>query len=226
MNTTLSYQMLLEHFNRINKVTLLDLFMAQHNRAIDFNLECDGLLFDFSKNSITHETLELLINLAKEQGIETQIEAMFTGKKINNTENRAVLHTALRTHVDKIIVDDKNIIPEIRNVLLQMQQFSNKLHSGEHLGYTGLPITDIVNIGIGGSDLGQVLACQALKPYRQLVAKSQKIINKSNDYNSYLNIHFISSVDGYQIYDTLANLNPETTLFIIEIGRASCRERV
>jgi glucose-6-phosphate isomerase len=200
MNRTQSYKILSEHFENIRKLSLLDLFTAQKNRVEAFNLSYDGLYFDFSKNNITNETLDLLINLAKEQGLEAQIEAMFSGEKINNTENRAVLHTALRADVTHgVMVDDKDVMSDIRHVLLQIQQFSNKLHSGGHLGYTGKPITDIVNIGIGGSDLGPVLASQALKPYRQ----------------SSQSIHFISSVDGYQIYDTLAELNPETTLFII-----------
>lgn len=194
-----AYKDLVEHYKQISKLTLIDLFGKEPNRADKYNLDVNGLNFDFSKNNINDETINHLINLAHQAGLSEQINAMFSGIKINNTENRAVLHTALRAKNRKILVDDKDVMPDVEQVLNQMQQFSEKLHSGNHVGYTGRNITDIVNIGIGGSDLGPVLICQALKPYR-----------KNN-----LNIHFISSVDGYQINDTLANLDPETTLFVV-----------
>jgi glucose-6-phosphate isomerase len=199
MLNTQSYGNLKQHYTQISQMTLLDLFNAEPDRAKKFNLSANGLKLDFSKNNINEETITLLTNLATESGLDSQIHAMFSGSKINNTENRAVLHTALRAKSKQILVDGKDVMPDIENVLSRMQEFSTKLHNGSHVGFSGKKITDIVNIGIGGSDLGPVLVCQALKPYR-----------KNN-----LNIHFISSVDGYQILDTLASLNPETTLFVI-----------
>ena len=194
-----AYSDLLEHYNQISQQSLIDLFSVEKDRAKNYTLSVNDLTLDFSKNNINEETLLHLTNLAYECGVTEQIEAMFSGQKINNTENRAVLHTALRAKDKSIFVDNKDVLPEIEDVLQRMQDFSEKLHRGDHVGFTGRNITDIVNIGIGGSDLGPVLICQALKPYR-----------KNN-----LNIHFISSVDGYQILDTLATLNPETTLFVI-----------
>ncbi len=199
MLNTQIYNDLKEHYKQISKLRLVDLFNNDSNRASKYTLETNGLMFDFSKNNINEKTLELLIKLASESDLTRQIEAMFSGSKINSTENRAVLHTALRSKDKTILVDDVNVIEDIQNVLLRMQDFSIKVHNGIHAGFSGKKITDIVNIGIGGSDLGPALVCQALKPYR-----------KNN-----LNIHFISSVDGYQILDTLSTLNPETTLFVI-----------
>ncbi|MFN8769325.1 MAG: glucose-6-phosphate isomerase [Neisseriaceae bacterium] len=189
-----SYLELKNHFEKNKLVKLIDLFKEDSNRADKFSLTYENLFFDFSKNNVTEETLSLLIKLAEESDLDNKINAMFNGDKVNNTENRAVLHTALRATNNK----QDEVSTEIHNVLERMQKFSDKVRSGEHKGYTGKSITDIVNIGIGGSDLGPVLACQALKPYR-----------------SNLNIHFVSSIDGYQILDILSNLNPETTLFII-----------
>ncbi len=199
MLNTQIYNDLKEHYKKISKLTLLDLFNNDSHRALKYTLEANGLKFDFSKNNINDETIALLTKLASESGLTREVEAMFSGSKINNTENRAVLHTALRSKGKTILVDGINVVDEIQSVLLQMQDFSIKIHNGSHTGFSGKKITDIVNIGIGGSDLGPVLVCQALKPYR-----------KNN-----LNIHFISSVDGYQTLDTLSVLNPETTLFVI-----------
>lgn len=199
MLNKIAYRDLVDHYKQINKLSLKDLFSNEENRANKYKLSVNGLNFDFSKNNINEETLLHLINLAHESDVAKQIEAMFSGIKINNTENRAVLHTALRAKNKSVFVDGKDVITDISAVLQQMQNFSEKLHNVEHVGYTGRNITDIVNIGIGGSDLGPVLICQALKPYR-----------KNN-----LNIHFVSSVDGYQILDTLSTLDPETTLFVI-----------
>lgn len=196
---TKAYKELQAHFESMQTKTLLDLFEKDNERFKNLHLNLEELVFDFSKNNINEETLGRLIDLAKEQGLAKQITEMFSGQKINNTENRAVLHTALRAKDTAIMVDGHDVTIDIQQVLDQIKQFSDKLHNGLHLGYTNLPITDIVNIGIGGSDLGPVLVAGALKPYRK---------NK-------LNIHFISSVDGYQIFDILNDLNPETTLFII-----------
>ena len=199
MLNTQIYNDLLEHYKKISKFTLLDLFHNNSHRASKYTLSANGLKFDFSKNNINDETISLLTKLASESGLTKQIEAMFSGSKINNTENRAVLHTALRSKTKTILLDGVNVVDDIQNVLSRMRDFSAKVHNGSHTGFSGKKITDIVNIGIGGSDLGPVLVCQALKPYR-----------KNN-----LNIHFISSVDGYQILDILSTLNPETTLFVI-----------
>ena len=187
------------HYQRLSQLNLLDLFKQNPQRAKDFTLELDGVYFDFSKNNINEQTLDLLLDFAKQQNLTTKIQAMFNGEKINNTENRAVLHTALRSNKESILVDGHNVMPEIKAVRAQMAEFCRKIHSGEHLGYTGKKITTIVNIGIGGSDLGPVLICQALKPYRV----------------SGMNIHFISSVDGYMLNDILADIDPETTLFVV-----------
>jgi glucose-6-phosphate isomerase len=199
MISTKAYQDLLSHYQQMKARTLVDLFAEDNARFKHFSLKLDDFIFDFSKNNITEVTLSKLINLAQEMELPKYIQAMFNGEKINNTENRAVLHTALRSHKEDIFIDRQNVMPQINHVLNQMKEFSENLHNGKYLGYTGKTITDIVNIGIGGSDLGPTCVCQALKPYR-----------KNN-----LNIHFIASIDGYELYDKLANLNPETTLFII-----------
>ena len=202
MIKTSSYAKLVEHYSKIKNITLNDLFVENSQRAKQFTLDYKGLQYDFSKNNITSDTLKLLIDLAHESYLTDKITAMFRGDKINITENRAVLHTALRAN--------SSMNHEINDVLERMKIFSYNLHSGKHVGYTGKAITDIVNIGIGGSDLGPVLVCQALKPYRQ----------------ANLNIHFISSVDGYQIFDTLSDLNPETTLFIIASKTFTTQETI
>lgn len=199
MLQTKAYQDLALHFKSMRAKSLLDLFAEDAIRFSRFHLNLDQLVFDFSKNNITEDTLDKLIALAKEQSLAKHIQDMFSGQKINNTENRPALHTALRADGKPIIVDGHDVSLDIQQVLDQIKQFSDKLHDGGHLGYTGHKITDIVNVGIGGSDLGVVLLSQALKPYR-----------KNN-----LTIHFISSIDGYQVLDVLAGLNPETTLFII-----------
>lgn len=190
---------LINHHKEISTVSLKELFAADSNRAGKFTLQHDGLYFDFSKNNITEKTLDLFIEFAAKQNLAQKIQDMFCGKKINNTEDRAVLHTALRSDKAEILVDGQNVMPEINAVKAQMAGFCHKIHNGEHRGYTGKKITTIVNIGIGGSDLGPVLICQALKPYRQ----------------SGMDIHFISSVDGYMLNDILADVDPETTLFIV-----------
>jgi glucose-6-phosphate isomerase len=194
-----SIEALKSHHQQLSELTISDLFKQDQDRAKDFTLESNGLYFDFSKNNINEKTLELLLDFADKQKLTTKIQAMFNGEKINNTENRAVLHTALRSNKESILLDGHNVMPEIKAVRAQMAEFCRKIHSGEHLGYTGKKITTIVNIGIGGSDLGPVLICQALKPYRV----------------SGMNIHFISSVDGYMLNDILADIDPEITLFVV-----------
>lgn len=194
-----SIEALKSHHQQLSELTISNLFKQDQDRAKNLTLESNGLYFDFSKNNINEKTLGLLLDFAHKQNLTTKIQDMFNGEKINNTENRAALHTALRSDKESILVDGHNIMPEIKAVGAQMAEFCRKIHSGEHLGYTGKKITTIVNIGIGGSDLGPVLICQALKPYRV----------------SGMNIHFMSSVDGYILNDILADIDPETTLFVV-----------
>ncbi|AUR51739.1 glucose-6-phosphate isomerase [Aquella oligotrophica] len=190
---------LTNHFQELKNKTLLELFAEEKGRNQLYSLAYNGLHFDFSKNKINQSTLAKLLDLTKQVKLSEHIEAMFSGQKINNTENRAVLHTALRSEETSVLVDGRNVINDISSVKKQMKSFCQKLHSGEHAGFSGKKITHIINIGIGGSDLGPVLVCQALKPYRQAGMK----------------IDFISSVDGYMLNDILADIDPETTLFVI-----------
>jgi glucose-6-phosphate isomerase len=177
-----------------------DLFANDPQRFNRFSIRFEDILLDYSKNRITDETLQLLIELADEVGLSDAIDQMFDGAKINETENRAVLHTALRNRADSPIdADGSDVMPEVNAVLDKMKEFSNKVISGEWKGYSGQRISDIVNIGIGGSDLGPVMVTEALKPY----AKKR------------LRIHFVSNIDGTHITETLKRLNPETTLFMI-----------
>jgi glucose-6-phosphate isomerase len=171
-----------------------DLFAQDPDRFKKFSLEFEGLLLDFSKNRITGETLKLLRALAVERDVAGWAKKMFNGEKINITENRAVLHIALRNRSNRpILVDGKDVMPEVNAVLAHMETFSKAVRSGEWKGYTGKPITDFVNIGIGGSDLGPVMVTEALKPYAQ----------------KGLNAHFVSNVDGTHIAETLKNSRPK-----------------
>ncbi|MCT2408311.1 glucose-6-phosphate isomerase [Chryseobacterium antibioticum] len=195
---TTSWKALDEHFAG-NDFDLRSLFQYNPERFKEFSLQKDNFLFDYSKNLIDARTRELLLQLAEECQLKDAISKMFSGDKINETEGRAVLHTALRDFSDKeIIVDGENIKPQIRRILDHMKAFSEKIISGEHKGFSGKEITDIVNIGIGGSDLGPVMVCSALKHFK-----------------TRLNVHFVSNVDGNHIAETVKKLNPETTLFII-----------
>jgi len=175
------------------------MFANDPSRFDKYSITFEDILLDYSKNIINEETMKLLIELAKECELEDAIEKMFTGDEINETENRAVLHTALRNFSDDpAYVDGEDVMPEVKAVLNQMKEFSEKLLSGEWNGYTGKPITDIVNIGIGGSDLGPVMVTEALKPYWKNITP-----------------HFVSNVDGTHIAEILKKLDPETTLFMI-----------
>ncbi len=197
---TLAWLNLEEHFQRMKDVHMKDLFAKDKKRFEKFSLMFENILVDFSKNIITEETLELLIKLTEEVNLRDAIKAMFRGEKINETENRAVLHTALRNRSEEAVyVDKQNVMPQVRKVLEQMRLFSEKITSGQWKGFTGKAITDIVNIGIGGSDLGPQMVVEALRPYKK--------IN--------ITPHFISNVDGTQIVEILKKLNPETTLFMI-----------
>jgi glucose-6-phosphate isomerase len=195
---TNSWKALDEHFGG-NDFDLRTLFQYNPNRFNEFSLQKDNYLFDYSKNLIDSRTKDLLLQLAEESQLKDAISKMFSGDKINETEGRAVLHTALRDFSDReIIVDGENIKLQIKRVLEHMKSFSEKVISGEHKGFSGKEITDVVNIGIGGSDLGPVMVCSALKHFK-----------------TRLNAHFVSNVDGNHIAEVVKNLNPETTLFII-----------
>lgn len=195
---TNSWKALDEHFAG-SDLELRSLFQYNPNRFNEFSLQKDNYLFDYSKNLIDSRTKDLLLQLAEECQLKDAIAKMFSGDKINETEGRAVLHTALRDFSDReILVDGENIKPQIKRVLDHMKAFSEKIISGEHKGFSGKGITDVVNIGIGGSDLGPVMVCSALKHFK-----------------TRLNVHFVSNVDGNHIAEVVKNLNPETTLFIV-----------
>ena len=195
---TKAWKALSEHFAQ-NDFELRTLFKYNPERFDQFSVKRENYLFDFSKNLIDAKTFQLLQNLAVECDLKSAIDAMFSGEKINETEGRAVLHTALRDFSAKeILVDGENIKPGIKKVLDQMKAFSERVISGAHKGFSGREITDVVNIGIGGSDLGPVMVCSALKHFK-----------------TRLNVHFVSNVDGNHIAEVLKDLNPETTLFII-----------
>ena len=194
------WQKLCLHQQSIASTHMRDLFANDANRFDKYSLKFTDILFDFSKHRINDETLPLLMQLAREANIENWRDQMFAGEKINITENRAVLHTALRNRSNTpVLVDSKDVMPDVNAVLAQMRQFSDKVRNGSWLGYTGKRITDIVNIGIGGSDLGPVMVCDALKPYA------------SPD----LQVHFVSNIDGAHLMRALEKCNPETTLFIV-----------
>jgi glucose-6-phosphate isomerase len=197
--STQSYKYLTNHYIDILTKSLKELFEADNQRFNKFSLQFEDILLDYSKNRIDEETVALLIQLARECGLNKAIEAMFSGEKINVTEDRPVLHVALRNRSNKpVYVDGKDVMPDVNRVLQHMKEFSEAIISGEWKGYTGKPITDVVNIGIGGSDLGPVMVTEALKAYK-----------------NHLNLHFVSNVDGTHIAETLKNLNAETTLFLI-----------
>ncbi|MCL2348715.1 MAG: glucose-6-phosphate isomerase, partial [Planctomycetaceae bacterium] len=195
-----AWKSLEEHFAReIQSTHLRTLFAENPARFERFSLEWNGILFDYSKNRITDRTVSLLIELAGERQLGEAIAAMFAGEKINVTEKRSVLHIALRNRSNRPIpVDGKNVMPDVNRVLEKMKGFCRRIHSGDWKGYTGKKITDIVNIGIGGSDLGPLMVTEALKFYK-----------------TELNAHFVSNVDGTHIAETVKKLNPETTLFIV-----------
>lgn len=195
-----SWKTLCEHEKVISTLHMRHLFEADPKRFEKFSLKLDDILLDYSKHRITDETLALLYQLARDAKIENWRDRMFSGEKINITENRAVLHTALRNRSNTpVYVDGHNVMPDVNAVLDQMRIFSNKVRNGDWKGYTGKRITDIVNIGIGGSDLGPVMVCDALKPYAR----------------PDLNVHFVSNIDGAHLVRALEKCNVETTLFII-----------
>ncbi|MCB9282198.1 MAG: glucose-6-phosphate isomerase [Lewinellaceae bacterium] len=197
---TESWKKLEAHFQHMREIEMKALFQADPGRFERFSARFGHMLVDFSKNRIKEETLTLLLALAEECGLKAGIDSMFSGDKINETENRAVLHIALRNRSGKpILLDGRDIMPDVNAVLDQMAAFSKKLHEGEWRGFTGRKITDIVNVGIGGSDLGGVMVTEALKHY----------------WREGIRPHFVSNVDGTHMAETLKGLDPETTLFII-----------
>ena len=197
---TAAWQALQKHFDEMKDVTIADLFAKDGDRFSKFSATFDDqMLVDYSKNRITEETLAKLQDLAKECDLAGAIKSMFSGEKINRTENRAVLHVALRNRSNTpILVDGKDVMPEVNAVLEKMKTFSEAIISGEWKGYTGKAITDVVNIGIGGSDLSPYMVTEALRPYK-----------------NHLNMHFVSNVDGTHIAEVLKKVNPETTLFLV-----------
>ncbi|MDY4324624.1 glucose-6-phosphate isomerase [Pectobacterium brasiliense] len=197
---TAAWQALQHHFDAMKDVQISELFAQDSDRFAHFSATFDDqMLVDYSKNRITAETMEKLHALARETDLSATIQSMFAGEKINRTEDRAVLHVALRNRSNTpILVDGKDVMPEVNAVLAKMKDFSERVIGGEWKGYTGKTITDVVNIGIGGSDLGPFMVTEALKPYK-----------------NHLNMHFVSNVDGTHIAETLKPLNPETTLFLV-----------
>ncbi len=197
--TTTAWKKLNDHFNEAKDFDLKDLFRNNKKRKNNFSIEYSGLALDYSKNLINQKTIDLLIELANEVDLKDAINKYFSGDKINAIEDRAVLHTALRNNSEEpILVDDKDVKPQIQTGLRKVKSFSNKVISGKWKGFTGKSITDVVNIGVGGSDLGPDMAVEALQFYK----------NK-------LNTHFVSNVDGDHVSEVLKKLNAETTLFII-----------
>ncbi len=197
-NTT-TWELLKNHFNEIKDSELRELFRTNNNRGKDFAISYKEFLVDFSKNRVTGKTMDLLIDLAREVKLPDAIEKIFSGDNINETEGRAVLHTALRAKEDEtILVNGVNIVPEVYGVRKKIKEFSEGIINGSKKGFTGKAITDIVNVGIGGSDLGPLMVTEALKFYK-----------------NHLKVHFVSNIDGDHINEVLQELNPETTLFVI-----------
>ena len=196
---TQAYKYLADHFIDINSKNMKQLFTEDSERFQKFTILFDDILLDYSKNRINDTTIALLVQLAKECKLDEAIKAMYSGEAINQTENRPVLHIALRNQSNTpIMVDGKDVMPEVNRVLEKMKSFSDKVISGEWKGYTGKAITDVVNIGIGGSDLGPVMVTEALKAYK-----------------NHLNMHFVSNIDGTHMVETLKTVDPETTLFLV-----------
>ncbi len=195
-----AWKALSEHWASVRKLHMRDLFDADPLRFEKFSVKFNDILLDFSKNRITEQTISLLAELARESELEQWIEKMFSGEEINHTEKRAALHTALRNRTaSPVIVDGRDVMPDIQQVLDKMEFISHSIRNGEWMGYSNRNIIDVVNLGVGGSDLGPVMVTEALRPYGK----------------SGLRVHFVSNVDPSHICDTLRNLNPETTLFIV-----------
>ncbi len=200
LTETTAWIKLKEQSQAVNNIHMRDLFDQDPGRFDRFSIELDELLLDYSKNRIDDTILQQLIELAREQDLPSWIEKMYGGQRINTTENRAVLHVALRNRSNQpILLDGKDVMPAVNAVLKQMREFCNEIHDGTWQGFSGKRITDVVNIGIGGSNLGPVMVTEALRPYA----------------TEGIDVHFVSNVDGTQTSETLKRLNPETTLFIV-----------
>ncbi len=206
-----AWKALRQHQKKVSTKHMRQMFARDPKRSETFSLEACGLLLDYSKNRITEKTMRLLFDLARHAEVELWRGRMFSGEKINFTEQRSVLHTALRKRSQKpVMVDGKDVMPEINAVLAHMKQFSDAVRNGDWRGFTGKPVADIVNIGIGGSDLGPVMVTEALKPYKL----------------HGLNLHFVSNVDGTHLAETLKLCHPETTLFIIASKTFTTQETI
>ena len=196
---TNAWKQLTKHYKEVKNQQIKSLFNNDKDRKERFTINFNAFEFDYSKNRITEETLGYLLELANDVDLKSAIEAQFSGEIINQTEKRAVLHTALRNQLNnEVLVDGKNIMPEVKETLAKMELFTNKVTSGEWKGFTGKSITDVVNIGIGGSDLGPDMIVESLKYYK-----------------NQLNVHFVSNIDGDHVQEVIKILNPETTLFVI-----------
>ncbi|TGD58499.1 glucose-6-phosphate isomerase [Flavobacterium humi] len=196
---TQAWKKLSEHFKEIQDVSMQEMFREDGLRAHEFHIQWESFVVDYSKNRINRKTIDLLLDLAEEVKLKEAVSDYFSGEKINRTEDRAVLHTALRANPnDTVLVDGQNIVPEIFEIKNRIKAFTDQVLSGTIQGFTGKAFTDIVNIGIGGSDLGPAMAVEALQFYK-----------------NHLNIHFISNIDGDHVAETLSRLNPETTLFVV-----------
>ncbi len=197
--TTIAWQKLQNHFQEMQNASMKKMFSEDKTRASQFHLHWNDFVVDYSKNIVNQETMNLLLELANEVQLKDAIAKYFEGDVINQTENRAVLHTALRANVtSKIAVDGENVIPEIFQVKEKIKKFTNEVVNGDRKGFTGKSFTDIVNIGIGGSDLGPAMAVEALQFYK-----------------NHLNVHFVSNVDGDHVNEIIKKINPETTLFVV-----------
>jgi glucose-6-phosphate isomerase len=198
-STTVVWEKLKEHYAQIKNISMQEMFTNDSSRAAKFNIQWNDFLVDYSKNRINQETFTLLQDLAKEVNLKSAIQSYFSGENINQTENRAVLHTALRApETATVLVDGKNVLPEVYEVKSKIKSFCNQVISGERKGFTGKTFTDVVNIGIGGSDLGPAMVVEALQFYK-----------------NHLNVHFVSNVDGDHVNEIIKKIHPETTLFVI-----------
>jgi glucose-6-phosphate isomerase len=205
------WQSLDRHYSDLKFVSMREQFALDSGRFERFSVKSGDLLLDYSKNRITQETIDKLIDLARAVDISGWTERMFSGESINHTEGRAVLHTALRNRSNKpVMVDGEDVMPKVNAVLAKMKQFCEQVHSGNWVGFTGKQITDIVNIGIGGSDLGPAMICDALEPYGI----------------DGMSAHFVSNVDGTDLSTTLEKLDPETTLFVIASKTFTTQETI
>ena len=198
-SSTAAWKAIQEHFETMKTVSMKNMFQEDPSRASKFHIQWNDFLIDYSKNRINQETMDLLVNLANEVHLKEAIAAYFDGEAINRTENRAVLHTALRAPENSVVtVDGKNVIPEIYEVKIKIKAFTDEVVNGVRKGYTGKAFTDVVNIGIGGSDLGPAMIVEGLQYYK-----------------NHLNVHFVSNVDGDHVNEIIKKINPETTLFVI-----------